>query len=1347
MAKKKKIELYSRNIERLLLAFVTLVIGVMAISYYWNIKDDLIETEKGYANKTIINLTYPFKTTEIKSVLKKGGYFTDEAYINFVVGNLQKKIDENKTLPNLGALNKEPFLIKDADFNNAGSESGQLRFINAMAHLGMDSALYNQELNNPIKYPSVVKVDEKDGIDLKGKVNLNDENGDAQKAVGILIKLNRFYSNAYLDTVENLAVETEFYARTDEDGNYKFVNLDPEGNYSVLAIKPGYEFGNAKGTALISKNKRFDFTGNPARMRLLDRTEYRQIKADKIFTVRTPAEFRKQFFTYLLLFVGAFWLLHIALYLKNYRSDQFILPLITFILGIGIVVLYSIQDPLTDEVFGTEMAFYSTLVLVVFSVLVFVFKNNPVNRFYHSTWFDPVSNWLPFVNKLKAPRGYSWLIGSIFLMLLLAALGTGPQGSGVKVNLFGFQVSELSKYLMVVFFAAYFTANGGYFRNIPDNRWLTKNNLVMFGFFIFLLAIYAYLGDLGPAVVLCLTFLFFYSFAKGEFLEMILAAILFAILLLVTAKFINTEEKNYLPWLALIACVGSFLFAYFKKKHESVFFILLIISSFILLATLPFSFTERLADRNGMFANIWENKLVGGDQVAQGVWSLNGGGFLGQGLGKGMSGIMPAYHTDMILESIGEELGFITIIAIFFAIGLLVYRCILAARRTGKPFMFYLMAGIAIATMLQFSLIAAGTLGLVPLTGISVPFLSKGNAGVIVTFIAFLFVLIMSNEKGETIEMEYVKKHFDNVNTYAILFFFMVVVILTGSLIWYQVKSNEYIVKPALVLNKQGSWQYSYNPRIGIMLREIEAGNIYDKNGILLATSDKKEFEKSKNKLTDLGANSVLYEEQLKRVQKRYYPFASDLLFWLGDYNKEIAREESAGYAAEFRHFTALRGFDVSYSTIERTTDRFKENRFLPEEKRENELQLYDYTALAPLLKAGKESEILKQQNKKQKDIRLSVDAVLSEKINAIIQSKAPYQNFRTSVVAINSATGDVLVSASNPSPSYKDLKLISNIEPQDYYAIYKQIFGNRLVVPQDLGITYSSRPGSTVKLIDAYAAFNQYGLGAKNFSFFVNPAEVIRPGEPSNQNVDMHTAIVRSSNVYFIKLANEKKLENALLDMYDKLGMNIYHRGGYFFNRPVEYDKEKYFKEWTKFLSIGKNIYFTKNKNWTNTRKRFQSNYSNIAWGQGELMATPLHLARMSAAIANDDSLQASRFLYKTWKSNIVKEDAVSISKFKGASGIMAPFMREQSATVATATGLDVHGKTGSPERDKLIMHNGKLVKKRVTDAWYTFYVPSPKLGAPIAFAIRIEEIGNSDFAKQLAVDMLKQLKASGYF
>lgn len=1344
MAKKNN---YSRNIERLLLACVTAIILLMSVKYFLNIRQGLADTENGYKNGTVINLNSGFNKDTLTKIFTKGGYFTDSKYINFIVNNIQQKLHEQGALPNLGALNKSVFMVDAAEFERTGTESGELRFLNSLAHLGMDSAMYQQENKSPKPYASSVAIQNRTtGIKISGSVNYDENIVQPAPQKGILIKLTEIFPDDYFDSLQDNAkpLITEFYARTDANGHYEFINCKKNSNYSVIAIKPGFEFGRSKGQASITSSRQFNFTAKPHRLRILDGTEYRQIKNDKVVTVRTPADFTNEFAIYIGLFILSFWIFHIILSLKNYTSDQFVLPLLMFIAGIGVIVLYSIQEPLRDEIYGAGMAKYSALVLFIFSVIAFIVKNNPVNRFYHSRWFDPLANFLPG-NKLKAPRGYSWLLLSIGLMLLLLFFGTGPEGSGVKVNLFGFQVSELAKFLMIVFFAAYFAVNGDYFRNIPDNRWLTKNNMLMLALFILLLGVYAVLGDLGPAIVLCATFLFFYAFAKEEFFQMILAAVIFALLLFIISKATKSSGHDYLPWVAIIACSGTFLYAYFSKKYELVFFIILLLSSFVLLAVFPFEFTQRLADRNSMFGNIWENKFIGGDQLAQGVWSLNSGGFLGQGLGKGMSNTMPAYHTDMIMQSIGEEIGIAGLIAIFMAFGLLFYRSILAARRTGKAFMFYLMSGIAIATMLQFIVIVAGTLDLIPLTGISVPFLSKGNAGIIVTMFAFILLLLMSHEKGDALEMEYIKKNFDNINASAILTFFAVILVFTGALVWYQIKSNEYIVKPALVLNRQGEWQYSYNPRIALMIREIKAGNIYDKNGVLLATSDKNTFSAFKDRLVKNGANAALYNEQLTRKQKRYYPFGADLLFWLGDYNKEIAKEQNNGYAAEYRHYTMLRGFDVKSTTTQKTSDRYKENRFLPEREKESELVLYDYSALAPFIKAGKNSDLIKEQNRKAKDIQLSIDVVLNEKINNIIQQNTSIKNFRTSIVAINAKTGDVLASASNPAPSYKDLKLISNIDPVEFREIFKQLFNDRVVVNQDLGITYNSRPGSTVKIIDAYAAMNKFGLAAANFSYFIYPGEVIHAGEPVNETVDMRKAIVRSSNVYFIKLVNEKNLQEPLFNLYDALGMNILNRGGFHFQRPDDYKRDMYFKEWNTFLAKGKSIY--NSKRLQGSRKRFESNYSNIAWGQGELMATPLHLARMTGNIANNGILEPSKFLIKSWSSPVAQQQGIQLATNAGINNILSSFMKEQSAKVAAASGLDVHGKTGSPERDKLIKKGSAITRKRVTDSWYTFFVPSPKMDAPIAFTIRIEEIGNSEYAKQIAIVILKELKGAGYF
>lgn len=1332
----------NRKIERILLLCVTLIMLIMALRYYWNIKYDLYEAEGNLNSGQAVNLKSPLQVKNLKKILGQSGYFTDANYVNFIATQIQKIVAEQGELKNLGALNKKGAMISAVSFTKTGSESGELRFINSIAHLGMDSAFYALEQKNPQPYPATVQVAKtKSNISIKGSISFDDEKQISTK--GVLVKLTEVYPQVFYDTASVVPDKTEFFARTNEDGKFQFDNVKEGANYSVLPIKPGYEFGAARGKAGVTKGLKFNFIGKPHLLKILDNTEYRQLKGDKVFVVRTPNDFIKNFVWALLLFVASFWMAHFVFSYKKLHSDAFILPLLMFLSGIGLMILYSIQDPLRDEIFGWQMALSVSFVLLAFSGVVIFLRKLSILPFYHSKWFDPLHQFYGKSN--KSPRGYSWLVLSIAIMLLLAVFGSGPEGSGVKVNLFGFQVSELAKLLMIVFFATFFTVNAGYFRNIKDNKWLIKNSMGMLLLFGFLILVYALLGDLGPAVVLSLTFLFFYAFAKAEFLQMIIGAVGYAVLLVILNKLLPNTDSNYLVWVAITACIATLGYAYFSKKNESVFFIVLIISSFIILASFPFDFTQRLADRNSMFQNMWENNLIGGDQVAQGIWALNTGEYFGQGLGKGMSNVMPAYHTDMIMLSIGEEIGLLSLVAIFLAFLLLLYRTMLSSRRTGKPFLFYLGAGIGIATLLQFAIIVAGTLGLLPLTGISVPFLSKGNASIMITIFSFLLVLLLSHEKGDALEMDEVKKNFDTVNASAILVFGFVIIVFIGSLFWYQFKSNQSIVKPALVLNKQGIFHYAYNPRIGIISREITPGNILDRNGLVIASSDKELIKANRNKLMAAGATASVLNEQIEYNKKRIYPFTTNLLFWLGDINKEIAKEENNGYAAEYRHLSLLKGFDITTTTTQKTSDRYRESKFLPMAKKESELTLYDYSVFAPLIKAGKSSSLIDAQNKLKKDIQLSLDVVMNEKINSLIQSNPAYNSFRTSIVAINAKTGEVLASAVNPPPSYKNQKLISNIDPQEYGQIFREIFGDRMVVPQDMALTYTSRPGSTVKIIDAYAAMNQYGLAATNFMYHIYPQEVIRQGEPVNEDINMKTAIIRSSNVYFIKLANEKKLEKSLLSMYDKLGMNILNRGGFNFQRPDNYNSELYKKEWGQFLSIKKNLYY--NKSLSNTRKRFETNYSNIAWGQGELMATPLHLAKMSGAIANNGSLQPSKFLIKSWNSQLANQQPVELAMSQGMNGFLAEAMKEQSANVSAAVGLEIRGKTGSPERDKYVKVGKKLVKKRVTDAWYIFYVFSPRYKAPVAFTIRIEQIGNSDFAKELAKDMLSQLKSLGYF
>jgi len=140
----------------------------------------------------------------------------------------------------------------------------------------------------------------------------------------------------------------------------------------------------------------------------------------------------------------------------------------------------------------------------------------------------------------------------------------------VKVNLFGFQISELAKFLMIIFFAKYFAANHDYFREIPNNTYLFRNYFSkMLVMFLVLIAFYLVgIGDQGPAVVLCVTFLIFYSFSKNEFFKMVIAALIYALTLFALAK-LTDNNTLIISIYAFTTLVGISVYAYRVRKNES----------------------------------------------------------------------------------------------------------------------------------------------------------------------------------------------------------------------------------------------------------------------------------------------------------------------------------------------------------------------------------------------------------------------------------------------------------------------------------------------------------------------------------------------------------------------------------------------------------------------------------------------------------------------------------------------------------------------------------------------------------------------------------------------------------
>ena len=133
-------------------------------------------------------------------------------------------------------------------------------------------------------------------------------------------------------------------------------------------------------------------------------------------------------------------------------------------------------------------------------------------------------------------------------------------------------------------------------------------------------------------------------------------------------------------------------------------------------------FPSNVAGRVSMWLSPWDNSVRGGEQLAHALWGFSSGGLFGTGLGLGDPQLMPAAHTDLILATLGEEWGFAGLFCVLALYAGLVWFGIRTALRARSDYSFFLALGLTLAFALQIALIGGGVLGLIPLSGVVVPF-------------------------------------------------------------------------------------------------------------------------------------------------------------------------------------------------------------------------------------------------------------------------------------------------------------------------------------------------------------------------------------------------------------------------------------------------------------------------------------------------------------------------------------------------------------------------------------------------------------------------------------------------
>ena len=223
---------------------------------------------------------------------------------------------------------------------------------------------------------------------------------------------------------------------------------------------------------------------------------------------------------------------------------------------------------------------------------------------------------------------------------------------------------------------------------------------------------------------------------------------------------------------------------------------------------------------------------------------------------------MPAAHTDLILAALGEEWGFLGVLAVLVLYAGLVWFGIRVALRARSDYNFFLALGLTLAFALQILLIAGGVLALFPLSGVVVPFLSYGRTGLITNFAIIGILFSLSRETSAPQQAQTTEPFRVSMRGISYVLAGLGACLLLKAFYIQVVHADATAGAGALALQADGERRYEYNPRLLAIAHSIPHGTIYDRNGLPLATSNWQEIEQNRDRYVSLG---LTVPEQARR--------------------------------------------------------------------------------------------------------------------------------------------------------------------------------------------------------------------------------------------------------------------------------------------------------------------------------------------------------------------------------------------------------------------------------------------------------------------------------------------------
>ncbi|MDO4744349.1 MAG: FtsW/RodA/SpoVE family cell cycle protein [Clostridia bacterium] len=158
------------------------------------------------------------------------------------------------------------------------------------------------------------------------------------------------------------------------------------------------------------------------------------------------------------------------------------------------------------------------------------------------------------------------------------------------------------------------------------------------------------------------------------------------------------------------------------------------IAAATIVAILGYMFLYHIQVRVGVWLNPWEDVSNKGYQIAQSLFAIASGGYFGRGLGNGTPDYIPEVHTDFIFSAICEEMGVFGGAAVIILYFLFAYRCFKITLNTQNSYNKAVGLGLTIMFAIQTFIIIGGVIKFIPLTGITLPFVSYGGTSIVVSF-------------------------------------------------------------------------------------------------------------------------------------------------------------------------------------------------------------------------------------------------------------------------------------------------------------------------------------------------------------------------------------------------------------------------------------------------------------------------------------------------------------------------------------------------------------------------------------------------------------------------------------